>query len=59
MAYVQLGCPSLFMTFLVADFHWRSLMRHVPNYQQWEQANDRERVREARIALRDDPHIAA
>jgi ATP-dependent DNA helicase PIF1 len=60
MSYVhQLGCPSLFMTFSAADFHWESLMKHMPNYDKWKDTTDRERIRLARIALRDNQLIAA
>jgi hypothetical protein len=61
MSYVhQLGTPHLFQTVSAADFHWVPLMKQMPNYLRWRDApTDRERIREARIALRDNPHIAA
>lgn len=31
----QLDCPLLFITVSAADYHWDSLMRHMPQYDTW------------------------
>jgi hypothetical protein len=51
--------PHLFLTLFAADLHWDNLMRHMPDYEGWESATSAERIRIARVNLRDNPHIAA
>jgi hypothetical protein len=57
----QLLCPSLFVTFSAADYHWDSLMRLLPNYQHWLEleADPKARSQHARDAVRDNPLIVA
>ncbi|OXV12219.1 hypothetical protein Egran_00019, partial [Elaphomyces granulatus] len=54
----QLRSPHLYLTFSAADYHWESLMRHLPRYQEWlgAQTNE-ERMRIAREGVRDNPCI--
>ena len=54
-----LKMPALFMTFSPADLHWDSLARHMPNYDQWREGDDTQKMRHARANLRENPHIAA
>ena len=59
-SYVRaLKSPCLFLTFSPADYHWDSLHRFMPNYEAWVEAEPNERIRIARIALLENPHIAA
>lgn len=55
----QLGMPIMFCTFSPADYHWRSLARHMPQFDRWLAAPERERLGISRVNLRDNPHIAA
>jgi len=55
----QLGCSHLFLTFSAADYHWESLMRHMPQHDGWLNATPEERVRIARDSVRDNPAIVA
>lgn len=54
-----LGAGHIFLTQPAADLHWPDLMRHLPRYQKWLQADANQRIRIARENLRDNPHIAA
>ena len=54
-----LGCPDLFVTFSAADLHWDSFFANLPEYTEWKRARGSEKFRIARLALRDNPHIAA
>ncbi|KAJ5142497.1 uncharacterized protein N7515_001284 [Penicillium bovifimosum] len=54
-----LGAGHIFLTQSAADLHWPDLMRHLPRYQEWVQADANQRARIARENLRDNPHIAA
>ena len=54
-----LGCPDLFVTFSAADLHWDSFFAFLREYSAWKQATGSEKFRIARVALRDNPHIAA
>ncbi|KAF5578398.1 ATP-dependent DNA helicase PIF1 [Fusarium pseudoanthophilum] len=59
-AYVHgLGCPGIFLTFSAADLHWESLHRHMPEYTNWQNANNRGKMAIARKNLKENPHIAA
>ena len=50
---------SLFITLSAADYHWDSLQRHMPRYDEWLTATPAQRLRIARQNLTDNPHIAA
>ena len=54
-----LACPSLFFTLSAANTHWESLQKHFPRYQEWLQADHRQKINIASANLRDNPHIAA
>ena len=54
-----LGCPDLFVTFSAADLHWDSFFALLPEYSAWKEAHGTQKFRIARLALRDNPHIAA
>ncbi|KAF5711868.1 ATP-dependent DNA helicase PIF1 [Fusarium mundagurra] len=59
-AYVHgLGCPGIFLTFSAADLHWESLQRHMPRYEEWQNADNHSKVAIARKNLKENPHIAA
>lgn len=43
-AHIQwLGKPAFFFTFSAADTQWDSLQRHMPDYLEWQTADDEER----------------
>ncbi|KAF5967346.1 ATP-dependent DNA helicase PIF1 [Fusarium bulbicola] len=44
-AFVQgLGCPGIFLTFSAADLHRESLQRHMPRYEDWQDADNHAQV---------------
>lgn len=55
----NLGTPHGFFTCSPADLHWRSLYRHMPEYDRWCSADERTRMSLSRRLLRENPHIAA
>ena len=55
----NVGCPDLFITFSAADLHWGSFFSHLSEYDSWKEAVGSDKFRIARLALRDNPHIAA
>jgi helitron helicase-like protein len=55
----NLNRPDLFLTFSAADYHWDSLQRHMPRYEEWKNGTAAERIKIARENVRDNPHIAA
>jgi hypothetical protein len=42
----------MFMTISPADLHWNSLVKLMPNYNEWKQATEEQRVRIPRSKLR-------
>lgn len=54
-----MGRPDLFLTFSAADYHWDSLMKHMPRYEEWKEAPPHQKHRIARDCLRSNPHIGA
>lgn len=55
----NLGRPGLFVTASAADYHWESLYRHIPRFQEWQAAPEAARLALSRQLLRDNAHIAA
>ncbi|KAI8710625.1 ATP-dependent DNA helicase [Fusarium sp. LHS14.1] len=55
----NLGRPGLFVTASAADYHWESLYRHMPRFQEWKAAPEAARMALSRQLLRDNAHIAA
>ncbi|KJZ69477.1 hypothetical protein HIM_11139 [Hirsutella minnesotensis 3608] len=55
----NLGRPGLFVTVSAADYHWESLYRHMPRFQEWKAAPEAARMALSRELLRDNAHIAA
>ncbi|KJZ70268.1 hypothetical protein HIM_10349 [Hirsutella minnesotensis 3608] len=55
----NLGCPGAFITFSPADLHWRSLYQHLPQFQDWQEVSEQQRMGMSSKLLRDNPHIAA
>ncbi|KAM4060764.1 PIF1-like helicase [Hirsutella rhossiliensis] len=55
----NLGRPGLFVTASAADYHWESLYRHMPRFQEWKAAPEAARMVLSRQLLRDNAHIAA
>ncbi|EXU95371.1 PIF1-like helicase [Metarhizium robertsii] len=55
----NLGRPGLFVTASAADYHWESLYRHMPRFQEWQAAPEAARMALSRQLLRDNAHIAA
>ena len=55
----NVGCPDLFITFSAADLHWDSFFSHSSEYDSWKEAVGSDKFRIVRLALRDNPHIAA
>ncbi|KJZ69504.1 hypothetical protein HIM_11101 [Hirsutella minnesotensis 3608] len=55
----NLSCPSAFITFSPADLHWRSLYQHLPQFQDWQEVSEQQRMGMSSKLLRDNPHIAA
>ncbi|KAJ6436102.1 ATP-dependent DNA helicase PIF1 [Purpureocillium lavendulum] len=55
----NLGCPGGFLTFSPADLHWRSLYQHFPQFQDWQELPEQQRMGMSSKLLRDNPHIAA
>ncbi|KAJ3455383.1 hypothetical protein MRS44_013983 [Fusarium solani] len=51
--------PGLFVTASAADYHWESLYRHMPRFQEWKAAPEAARMALSRKLLRDNAHIAA
>ena len=52
-------CPDLFITFSAADLHWDSFFSSLSEYDSWKEGVGSDKFRIARLALRDNPHIAA
>ncbi|XP_044715216.1 ATP-dependent DNA helicase PIF1 [Hirsutella rhossiliensis] len=48
-----------FVTASAADYHWESLYRHMPRFQEWKAAPEAARMVLSRQLLRDNAHIAA
>ncbi|KAI8395766.1 hypothetical protein FOFC_21296 [Fusarium oxysporum] len=44
---------------LPADLHWRSLYQHLPQFQDWQELPEQQRMGMSSKLLRDNPHIAA
>jgi hypothetical protein len=42
----------MFMTISPADLHWNSVVKLMPNYNEWKQATEEQRVRISRSKLR-------
>ncbi|KAF6517970.1 hypothetical protein HZS61_002048 [Fusarium oxysporum f. sp. conglutinans] len=55
----NLDCPGAFITFSPADLHWRSLYQHLPQFQDWQELPEQQRMGMSSKLLRDNPHIAA
>ncbi|XP_044723694.1 ATP-dependent DNA helicase PIF1 [Hirsutella rhossiliensis] len=55
----NLGKPGLFATASAADYHWESLYRHMPRFDEWQTAPEVARMALSRQLLRDNAHIAA
>ncbi|XP_044714696.1 PIF1-like helicase domain-containing protein [Hirsutella rhossiliensis] len=55
----NLGKPGLFATASAADYHWESLYRHMPRFDEWQTAPEAARMALSRQLLRDNAHIAA
>jgi ATP-dependent DNA helicase PIF1 len=55
----NLGSPHIFVTLSAADYHWDSLMKVLPNYDDWLQSTPERRVRLARAAVIKNPLIVA
>ncbi|KAM4055604.1 PIF1-like helicase [Hirsutella rhossiliensis] len=55
----NLGKPGLFATASAADYHWESLYRHMPRFDEWQAAPEAARMALSRQLLRDNAHIAA
>ncbi|KAM4066114.1 ATP-dependent DNA helicase PIF1 [Hirsutella rhossiliensis] len=55
----NLGRPGLFATVSAADYHWESLYRHMPRFDEWQAAPEAARIALSRQLLRDNAHIAA
>ncbi|KJZ67980.1 hypothetical protein HIM_12631 [Hirsutella minnesotensis 3608] len=55
----NLGRPGFFATASAADYHWESLYRHMPRFNEWQTAPEAERMALSRQLLRDNAHIAA
>ncbi|KAM4062398.1 PIF1-like helicase [Hirsutella rhossiliensis] len=55
----NLGRPGLFVTASAADYHWESLYRHMPRFNEWQAAPEAARMALSRQLLRDNAHIAA
>ncbi|KAM4056434.1 PIF1-like helicase [Hirsutella rhossiliensis] len=51
--------PGLFATVSAADYHWESLYRHMPRFDEWQAAPEAARIALSRQLLRDNAHIAA
>lgn len=52
-------CPHIFITASPADYHWESLARCMPRYDEWQAASDDGKYRISVENLRDNPHVAA
>lgn len=58
--YVRtLKTPALFLTFSPADYHWDSVYRHMPNYEQCLVAELTDRIGIGRIHILENPYISA
>ncbi|RYC77181.1 hypothetical protein BFJ63_vAg19945, partial [Fusarium oxysporum f. sp. narcissi] len=55
----NLDSPGAFITFTPADLHWRSLYQHLPQFQDWQELPEQQRMGMSSKLLRDNPHIAA
>ena len=55
----NLDCSGGFATFSPADYHWRSLYCHMPQFEEWQTASEPQWLALSRRLLRDNPHIAA
>ncbi|KAJ3535345.1 hypothetical protein NM208_g7167 [Fusarium decemcellulare] len=55
----NLDCPGAFITFTPADLHWRSLYQHLPQFRDWQELPEQQRMGMSSKLLRDNPHIAA
>src|SRR5437762_2852703 len=55
----NLDCADAFATFSAADYHWQSLYRHLPQFEEWRTVPEPQRFFLSRKLLRDIPHIAA
>jgi ATP-dependent DNA helicase PIF1 len=55
----QLKCPSAFITNTPADYHWDSLQRQLPGYDKWVIGDQKQRLRQVRANVRDNPLIVA
>ncbi|KAG7413317.1 hypothetical protein Forpi1262_v017045 [Fusarium oxysporum f. sp. raphani] len=55
----NLDSPGAFITFNPADLHWRSLYQHLPQFQDWQELPEQQRMGMSSKLLRDNPHIAA
>ncbi|XP_044716521.1 ATP-dependent DNA helicase PIF1 [Hirsutella rhossiliensis] len=40
----NLRCPGAFITFSPADLHWRSLYQHLPQFQDWQELPEQQRM---------------
>ena len=52
----NLGCP---LTLSAADLHWRDLMRYMSRHNEWDRESAENKLRIARVTLRENPDIAA
>ncbi|KAG6978198.1 hypothetical protein FocnCong_v021395 [Fusarium oxysporum f. sp. conglutinans] len=52
----NLDSPGAFITFTPADLHWRSLYQHLPQFQDWQELPEQQRMGMSSKLLRDN-HI--
>jgi hypothetical protein len=55
----NLGRSGLFITVSAADYHWESLYRHTPRFDEWQASPEEVRMALSRRLLQDNAHIAA